>query len=70
MNYYLTALTLMAGVCAAFGGFYLYSGVRRKADKELSFLFGIFALSCAGYTLTAMSGYSASSLAEWMTADR
>ena len=70
MHYYLTALTIVAGICFAFGVLYLFIGLRRRDSKGPTLLFSLFALSYAAAVLTGMGNYSASSLAEWMSSAR
>jgi hypothetical protein len=62
MHYYLTALSIVIGICFAFGLLYLFMGLRRKDARAPTHLFSLFALSYAAVILTAIANYHATSL--------
>jgi hypothetical protein len=57
MHYYLTALSIVIGICFAFGLLCLFIGLRRKDDRAPIHLFSLFALSYAAVILSAIAGY-------------
>jgi NO-binding membrane sensor protein with MHYT domain len=62
MYYYLTALSIVIGICFAFGLLYLFMGLRRKDDRAPTHRFSLFALSYAAVVLTAIANYHPTSL--------
>jgi signal transduction histidine kinase len=70
MHPYLTALSLVAGICFAFGILYLFIGLRRKHDRGLNLTFAFFALSYAAAVLSGIGNYSATSVAGWLSSAR
>lgn len=70
MDYFTTSIAIVAGLCFAFGGLYLFIGVRRKADRTINILFALFALAYGGAILTARASFMAETLHEYATAAR
>jgi len=70
VDYFTTAIAIVAGLCLAFGVLYLFIGVRRQADKALNILFGLFALAYGAAVLTARASFMAESLDRYATAAR
>lgn len=70
VDYFTTSIAIVAGLCFAFGGLYLFIGVRRKADRTINILFALFALAYGGAILTARASFMAETLHEYATAAR
>jgi GAF domain-containing protein len=70
MHLYLTALTIVAGICFAFGILFLFTGLRRKDDSLSTVLFSLFALSYAAVILSGVANYSATSVDDWLSSAR
>jgi signal transduction histidine kinase len=64
MHSYFTIISLVAGICLGFGILYLVVGLRRKADKPLTFTFVLFALFYAITLINGIRWYSATNLPE------
>jgi hypothetical protein len=70
MHYYLTAVSLVAGICLEFGILYLFIGLRRKNKRPLNLTFAIFAL-CYGATLfNGLRWHSTNSVTEFVAINR
>ena len=70
MDYFTTAVAIVAGLCFAFGGIYLFVGVRRNADRTRNILFALFSLAYGGAILTARASFMAESVDEYASANR
>ncbi|MGD9145515.1 MAG: hypothetical protein PVI80_08135, partial [Anaerolineae bacterium] len=70
MHYYLIALSIVAGICFAFGILFLFTGLRRKDDSWSTVLFSLFALSYAAVILTGIANYGATSVDAWLSSAR
>jgi formate/nitrite transporter FocA (FNT family) len=49
MGIYTVATGIVAGICIGLGILFLFVGLRRKANKNLSLTFAMFALSYASH---------------------
>ena len=70
MNYFSTSLIFVAGLSFAFGLLYLFIGLRRQEERPLNLIFALFALAYAGATLAAQSAYAATSVSQYLNAER
>ncbi|GMQ98626.1 MAG: hypothetical protein BMS9Abin17_1147 [Acidimicrobiia bacterium] len=70
MDYFTTAIAIVAGLCFAFGGIYLFVGVRRNADRTRNILFALFSLAYGGAILTARASFMAESVEQYASAFR
>ncbi|GMQ86354.1 MAG: hypothetical protein BMS9Abin07_1928 [Acidimicrobiia bacterium] len=70
LMYFTTSIAVVAGLCLAFGIFYLFVGARRPADRLLNLLFAFFALAYAGAVLTARAAFLADGPDQFITAIR
>lgn len=70
MAYFTTSIAVVAGLCLAFGILYLFTGVRRPADRPLNLLFGFFALAYGGAIMAARTSFMADTIDEFAAAAR
>lgn len=67
--HFTTAIAVVAGLCVAFGVFFLFVGVRRPANRARNLLFAGFALAYAGAILSARASYLADSVEGFVDAN-
>ena len=53
VDYFTSSIAIVAGLCLAFGGLYLFIGIRRESDRTRNILFALFSLAYGGAILTA-----------------
>ncbi len=70
MHYYLTAVSLIAGICLGFGILYLFFGLRRKDNKPLSLTFALFALCYAATLFNGIRWYSTTGINAYIAINR
>ena len=70
MDYFTSSIAIVAGLCIAFGGLYLFIGVRREADRARNILFALFSLAYGGAILTARASFMADSVEQYASAAR
>lgn len=70
MHYYFTAVSVIAGSCLGFGILYLFVGLRRKDNKPLNLTFALFALCYAATLVNGIRWYSATTVTEYIAANR
>ena len=70
MAYFTTSIAVVAGLCLTFGILYLFTGVRRPANRSLNLLFGFFALAYGGAIMTARASFMADTIDEFAAAAR
>jgi signal transduction histidine kinase len=70
MQPYLTALSIMAGVCLGFGIIFLFIGLRRRGTDMVQFTFGLFAVAYGGAVLTGLLMYGADTLPQYLAVSR
>ena len=70
MQYYFTAISLIAGICLGFGILYLFIGLRRKDNKSLNLSFAIFALCYAITLLNGIRWYSSTNASDFIVINR
>ena len=70
MHYYLTAVSLIAGICLGFGILYLFIGLRRKDNKPLNLTFALFALCYAATLFNGIRWYSTTIVPEFIAINR
>ncbi len=70
MPYYLTAVTLAAGICLGFGILYLFIGLRRHDNKALNLTFALFALCYAATLFNGLRWYTTNSVTEFVAINR
>jgi len=70
MHSYFTIISLVAGICLGFGILYLVVGLRRKADKPLSFTFALFAFFYAITLINGIRWYAATNVSEYIAINR
>jgi signal transduction histidine kinase len=68
--FFTTSIAVVAGLCLAFGILYLFTGVRRPADRSLNLLFGFFALAYGGAIMTARASFMAETIDQFAAAAR
>jgi hypothetical protein len=62
MHHYLTALSIVIGICFAFGFLCPFIGLRHKDDRAPIHLFSLFALSYGAVILAGVAKYHPTSL--------
>jgi signal transduction histidine kinase len=65
--YFTTSIAVVAGLCLAFGIFYLFVGVRRSSQRTVNLLFAFFSLAYAAAIMGARASYLADTLDEFAT---
>ena len=70
MQYYFTAISLIAGICLGFGISYLFVGLRRKTNKPLNLTFALFALCYAITLFNGIRWYSSSNINDFISINR
>ncbi|MCJ7535993.1 MAG: sensor histidine kinase [Anaerolineales bacterium] len=70
MNYYFTAVSLVAGICLGFGILYLFIGLRRKDNKPLYLTFALFALCYSATLFNGIRWYSTTNVPEHIAINR
>lgn len=70
MSLYTTIIGTVAGVCIGFGLLYLFVGLRRRGNRTLNLLFGLFALAYAGTLLLGVAWRQADTINEFISINR
>ena len=70
MAYYTIANGIVAGICLGFGIIFLFSGLRRRENKELNLLFAVFALSYAATLFNGIRFHNATSVEAYVAVTR
>ena len=65
--YFTTSIAVVAGLCLAFGIFYLFVGVRRSSQRTVNLLFAFFSLAYAAAIMGARASYLADTSDEFAT---